>query len=362
MEFSQTFARRKEKRYTNAMNKQTLQPYFLPILLIGGLTLSFFIFRPFLTPLILAVILAVVFYPLHHRIERMMPKFPGFSAFLTLLVVVGFIVTPLAFLGVQIFGEVEQLYTSLVVDNGGGQGGLQTISRYLTQTLHQIAPISGNVTIDITQYLKGILGWLFQNLGAVFSNIASIGMSFFIMLIALYYLLKDGVRLKKMLIVLSPLSDSDDENIFRRLGLAINSVVKGNITVAILQGIVASIGFTIFGVPNPILWGTIASVFALVPPFGTSLILIPSVVFLYFGGHVIQSAGLLVWAVLAVGLIDNILGPTLVGKGIKLHPLLVLLSVLGGLAFFGPIGFLLGPLTLSFVITLFDTYAPSPTA
>lgn len=340
------------------MNKQTLQPYFLPLLLIGGLTLSFFIFKPFLTPLILAVVLSVVFAPIQRRIQHLMPKYPGLSAFVTLLIIVSFIVIPLSFLGIQIFKEVGQLYTALVVGDGNG-ANIHSISTDLTQTLHRLLPVSANVSIDITQYVRGALSWLIQNLGAVFSNLASIGVSFFILVITLYYLLRDGDRLKKILISLSPLADADDENIYRRLGLAINSVVKGNITVAVVQGVVASIGFAIFGLPNPVLWGTIASVFALVPPMGTSLVLIPAVVFLYLSGHTLPALGLLIWSMFAVGLIDNILGPRLVGRSIKLHPLLVLLSVLGGIIFFGPIGFLMGPLTLSFVITLFDTYAAS---
>lgn len=338
------------------MIKQTLGPYFLPLLLMGGLILSFFIFRPFITPLILALILAVIFYPICRRIQSFIPMFPGTSALLTLLIVISFILIPLIFLGTQVFKEVEQLYVSIVVDSG--RGTFHSISTDMTLTLHELIPASRNITLDISQYAEGALRWLFQNLGVIFSNLASLGVSLFIMLIALYYFLKDGIKLKKILIGLSPLSETEDENIFQKLGLAINSVVKGNITVSIIQGVVATIGFTIFGVPNPVLWGTIAAIFALIPPFGTSIVLIPSVVFLYLGGHTVASAGLLAWSVLAVGLIDNILGPYLVGKGIKLHPLLVMLSVLGGIIFFGPIGFLLGPLTLSFVIILFDTYSP----
>jgi len=109
-------------------------------------------------------------------------------------------------------------------------------------------------------------------------------------------------------------------------------------------------------VPSAILWGVIAAITALIPGFGTSLVIIPAILYLFLTGHIVQAVGLVIWGALAVGLIDNFLGPKLVGRGMHLHPLLVILSVLGGAALFGPIGFLLGPLCLGLFLTLFDIY------
>ncbi len=338
--------------------KTHLHSYFLPIVLAGGVVLSFFIFKPFLAPLVLAIILAVVFYPLQRGVLRAMPKLPGVASFLTLTIIVSFILTPLTFLGTQIFQEVQQLYLSLVV--AGEQGTtLEALSTDLTQNLHELVPASHSISIDLGHYLKAILSWLFENMGSIFSNVASAGVALFIFLIALYYLLRDGVHVRQLAIKIAPLTQADTEALFRRLETAINSIIRGSITVAIIQGVVATIGFIIFGVPNPVLWGTLAAIMALVPSVGTSLVLIPAVVFLYLSGHTLSALGLLGWAMFAVGLIDNVLGPILVGRGAQLHPLLVLLSVLGGISFFGPIGFLLGPLTISFVLALFGVYASS---
>lgn len=341
--------------------KTHFHSYFLPAVLAGGVILSFFIFKPFLAPLILAVILAVVFYPLQRVVLRAIPKLPGVSALLTLVIIVSFILTPLTFLGVQIFQEVQQLYFSLVV--AGEQGTtIEELSQGLTQSMHELVPASHSISIDLGQYLKTGLSWLFEHVGSIFSNVASAAVAFFILLIALYYLLRDGVHLRKLALNLTPLAQTDTEAVFAKLELAINSIIRGSITVAIIQGVVATVGFIIFGVPNPVLWGTLAAIMALVPSVGTSLVLIPAVIFLYLSGHPLSALGLLGWAMFAVGLIDNVLGPILVGRGARLHPLLVLLSVLGGLAFFGPIGFLLGPLTISFVLALFDVYASTKTA
>jgi len=181
-------------------------------------------------------------------------------------------------------------------------------------------------------------------------------MGAFIFLVALYYLLKDGQKLKVAIIALSPLSDTDDETISQKLRGAINAVMKGSLLIAFIQGVLTSAGFAIFGVPNAILWGSVAVIAALIPGIGTALVLIPAILFLFITGEMFSGVGLIVWGVVAVGLVDNFLGPKLVGHGMQLHPLIILLSVFGGIGFFGPIGFLLGPLAISLLFVLIDIY------
>ena len=322
-----------------------LQPrlYFLLTTLIGTFVLSFFIFRPFLYALVLAMVFAVVFQPIHQKITGFVRGRQGLAAFATILIVVVFIFTPLVFLGIQLFKEAEQLYFSLA--NGGGKNAILNILNNLR----------GDFNID--QYLKQGLDWLIQRLGSVFSGVAKIMASSFIFLIALYYLLKDGQSLKARIIALSPLSDIDDEAISKKLGMAINSVIRGSLLIALIQGAMTMVGFTIFGVPNAVLWGSVAAIAALIPGIGTALVLIPAIAFLFLQGETFYGIGLIVWGMGGVGLIDNFLGPKLVGHGIHLHPLIILLSVFGGLVFFGPIGFLLGPLTATLFFALLDIYS-----
>ena len=180
--------------------------------------------------------------------------------------------------------------------------------------------------------------------------------SVFVFLIALYCLFKDGDKLKENIISLSPLRDSHDETIFNKIIIAINSVIKGSLSVAIIQGILTSIGFAIFGVPNFILWGSIAAISALIPGIGTAMVILPAIFYLYFIGETFFAIGLLVWGIIAVGLVDNLLGPKLVGKGVKLHSFIILLSILGGIIFFGPLGFLLGPLVVTVLFVLSEVY------
>jgi len=126
--------------------------------------------------------------------------------------------------------------------------------------------------------------------------------------------------------------------------------------IAIIQGLLSGAGFFIFGVPNPALWGIIAAICALVPGFGTSLVLVPAIIYLFFAGTGAAAIGLALWGALLVGLVDNFLSPILMQRGINIHPLFILFSIIGGLAFFGPSGFIMGPLFLSLLFTLFDIY------
>ncbi len=336
------------------MNHKKSELYFLLLLLFGIFVLAFFIFQPFLYALILAIVFATVFRPVYKRAFIITRKRSALAALLTTMSVLIIIIAPLLLLGMQIFQEATQLYTSLV-----GNGNATDLSRSVNdviQNLLKLSPVPLEFSIDVSQYLKQGLSWLLQHIGPLFANVARVMMSIFIFLIALYYLFKDGDRLKKAIVAFSPLQDIHDETIFNKLALAINSVMRGSLTVALVQGVLTAIGFSIFGVPNAALWGSVAAIAALIPGVGTALVIFPATLFLFFSGDTFFAFGLLAWGVLAVGLVDNFLGPKLVEQGMKLHPFLILLSILGGVGFFGPIGFLLGPLVLSLLFTLLEIY------
>jgi predicted PurR-regulated permease PerM len=110
-------------------------------------------------------------------------------------------------------------------------------------------------------------------------------------------------------------------------------------------------------VPNPAFWGSVTVLAALIPTLGTTLVILPAAAYLYFASGLAPAAGLLIWGALAVGLIDNFLSPQLIRRGTRIHPFLVLLSVLGGISLAGPIGFLAGPLVLSILFALLDIYS-----
>ena len=340
------------------MQSQALRPYFLVLFLVGAFALTIAIFWPFLKPLALAAVFAVVLQGLYERVSRLLGGWSSTAALLTVIISVFFILLPLSLVGVLVGNEAHDLYISL--EAGNGQSTIAQMFLRVDETLGGVLPgigeFSRSASVDIDTYTKEALQWITSHAGEIFSSISRLLLAFFIFFIALYYLLRDGKRVRQILIELSPLSDREDARVFDRLELAVNSVIKGNLVIALVQGVLTTVGFTLFGVPNAILWGTVAAVAALIPGIGTGLVFIPAVAFLFFTEATVSALGLFVWGALGVGLIDNFLGPKLVGRGMKLHPLLVLLSVLGGLMYFGPSGIFLGPLSIAFLFALLSIY------
>lgn len=339
------------------MTHSHIQTYFFLIVLSAVLVLTFFIFLPYLNALIVAGVLAVIFRPLYRILKRKVSFSSGLASLVTILVVLIAIITPLVFLGTQIFHEARNVYFSIISD--GGSSFWSHIENLLSAIPGDDAwstNLIASFRADTQQYLGQLLSWMLGHFDTVFASVSRTIVSLFVGLIALFYFLKDGTALKQKMIDLSPLSTAYDRQIFNRLQTAVNSVIRGQLVIAVIQGILTGIGLSIFGVPNPALWGLLAMFAALIPGIGTSLVLIPSIIYLFATGTVGHGVGLLIWSVLAVGLIDNFLGPRLISKSIQVHSLLILLSILGGVGLFGPIGFFAGPLVVSLLFALLDIY------
>src|SRR3989344_2372909 len=338
------------------MQSERLRPYFLILFLLGALVLTGFIFAPFLNPLALAAVFAVVLQGLYKNVSKYF-RWPGVAASATILISTIVILIPLSLVSILIGQEARDLYLSL--EKLDGESAAARLFDRADGILNNLAPGLQDVSVDIDASAKTALNWIVGRAGSVFGSISSFLLSLFIFFVALYYLLREGPRVRGALIELSPLSDNEDEAIFDRLERAVNSVIKGNLMIALIQGALAMLGFTIFGVPHAILWGAVTAVAALIPGVGTALVFAPVIAFLFFTGDIFSAIALLIWGALAVGLIDNLLGPRLIGRGMQLHPLLVLLSVLGGLIFFGASGIFLGPLSLSLFFSLLSLYRQS---
>jgi predicted PurR-regulated permease PerM len=345
------------------MNHQTAHHFFMGLLL-AVLVLSILIFLPFLTPLVFAVSLAVIFSPVYRSILRtIFPKKDKSTtaAFITLVIVAVIVIIPAFFVFTKMYAEVQDMYYFLTEEGSRSTviTALNHLSSIASKAMFNVIPAVDFSSFNITDYMKQGLEWGFGHLDTIFDGAGRILVAIFITFFALFYFLRDGRDLKKQIILLSPLTDTDDEHILKKLEQAVYSIVAGSLVVSVLQGIMTGIGFAIFGIPEPAVWGSIAAIAALVPGGGTSLVLIPGILYLFFTGNTWNAAGLLVWGIVAVSFIDNFLGPIIVNRGIKIHPFLILLSVLGGIAFFGLSGFILGPLVLAFLFALLEIYKTS---
>ena len=230
------------------MNHQKLELYFLLIFIFTAFSLVFFIFKPFLYALILAIVFSVIFNPVYKKALIVTRGKNGLAALLSIISVLAVVILPVAFLSVQIFNEATWLF-SFIKQNENAINLPNTIKNYLQNTFGFSLPLLKDFSFDFNKYLGQGLSWLLQYLGFIFTNITKILISFFIFLIAIYYSFKDGQKLKKAVIDLIPLRNIYGEMILDKLSLAINSIIKGNLMIAIIQGVLTAIGFIIFGVP-----------------------------------------------------------------------------------------------------------------
>jgi predicted PurR-regulated permease PerM len=340
------------------MQNKTLPTYFLLLLLAGSAILAFYILKPFLGPLVLATIFAVVLQPVFHKLTAFFGNRPSLASLATIVLFAIVVLLPVSFIASRLFIEAQQVYAQL--STKGPQTAVSETFASLVEPLSASIPGAPErieqLRENFGQYARSALNWVVQHLGSAFSGLLALFLNTFIFFVALYYLLRDGRQITRQLVEYSPLSDRDDTEIVDRLGTAVNSVIRGQLAIALIQGTVAGIGFAIFGVPNAVLWGTVTAIAALIPSIGTALVLTPAVVYLALTGSLGGAVGLAVWGAAAVGLVDNLLGPRLIGAGLHLHPLLVILAVIGGVILFGPIGIFLGPLTMSLLFVLLSIH------
>lgn len=331
-------------------NKSQLIALIVLFAVFGVLTV--FVLLPYLSAIVVAAITAVVFYPLYERI-LLSVKHRGFSSLVAIMLLVAIFLLPLSFLAALAFGEAYGAYQSLRSD---GALEVDAIARLVQE---EIANIVG-VTVEpvaISQYAQAIVEWVVKNLGSVFSSIVSGVFTFALGAFILFYLFKDGKEVCRFVARHNPLGEVYTTRLMEHIQTAVISVVRGSFVVALLQGIISGIGFAIFGIPNPALWGGLTVIAALVPTIGTTLVMLPAVIYLFFSGNLAMASGLAIWGVLAVGLIDNFLGPKLMSRKTRLHPLVVFLGVLGGISVFGPIGFIVGPLIFALLFSVAELFS-----
>lgn len=323
--------------------------FFFSLLVLAGY-MVWLIMAPFLSALALAAIIVTICYPLFERILTKTPrKNRSIAAFLSTMVVLIAVIIPIALISSLVIREVVSFYQEL--DSGGlsFQSGIAS----LESAVQTYIP---GFQLDLSEQIKLSAEWFTGNLGAIFAGTVSTVFAFFIALIGSFYFFRDGKELLQVVIKASPLPDHEDEIILARLVRAIRAVATGTVLVALIQGSLVAIGFTFFGIERAILFGSVASVGALMPGIGTSIVTAPAIIYLFFTGEVVSGVGLLIWSILIVGLVDNLIGPYLMSRGNNMHPFIILIAVLGGLSLMGPIGFIIGPVVVTLFLVLLEIY------
>jgi predicted PurR-regulated permease PerM len=177
-----------------------------------------------------------------------------------------------------------------------------------------------------------------------------------IMLFVLFFLFRDQKQAKETLRQLLPLSASESDRMFRRVASTIMATVNGSIVVAIVQAVLAGLMYLMLGVPGSALWAALTFITALVPMFGTFIVWGPISAYLLLTGSMVKALILIGWGMVAIGTIDNLLYPYLVGDRLRLHTVPTFFAILGGITLFGFAGLILGPLALAITIALIDVW------
>src|SRR6185369_7788172 len=223
---------------------------------------------------------------------------------------------PVLLIGQQVFAELASLYRTLNLQNLGHPG--EIISR-LPEPLKQLA-ITFNA--DIHSWISQLTARAFNSLSGLLSSLGWFAGSLVVIAFSTFFLLRDGDKIKKLVEDLLPLSSKNEGILFDKINHAVSGVFKGQFLIALTQAFAS-----LFGVPKALLWGCMVFLAAFVPTFGTGLVLVPAVIYLYLTGHTGAAIGQAIWGAACVGLIDNVLSAKVVASRVRLHPLLTIFSI-----------------------------------
>lgn len=333
--------------------------YFFILLLVVMIILVFFIIKPFITAILTSGVIAYVFYPLYKFLHKRL-KNRHLAALLIVVLVILVITIPLYFTLNAVSKEARINYLLLKqkiisgnifgVDCDVSDIALCRVSNYIEDVLkdpHTRYYIETGAQ-RITEYIINSASHFLLSLPLTILN-------FFIMVVLIFYLLIDGELLLSKFMGLFPLRKKHQLKLFKKFKEAIGAVVYGYIVIAVIEGIIAAIGFYLAGISAPILWGVVIALLALIPFIGPAFIWIPAFFIKLFLGANLQAIIVFVIGIILV-FIDSLLKPKVIGDRARIHPVLILLGVVGGLMIFGFIGVVIGPVILTLLVTLLKIY------
>ena len=346
-----------------AINTKVRSKYFL-ILFLAVSYLAFLLIKPFVSSLLTGALIAYVFYPLYKKVEKKTEN-KNFSALLVSVILVVMIAVPLFFLINAISRETYIFYlqtkqkfaSNKIFDAECTEGKLCELTNVISELL-----TNPKVRFYFEDTLAKIAAFIAKQASSFLLSIPTILINFFVALFSIFYLFRDGEAFVNKLKTYLPMKKRYQEEIFKSFNETAKAVIYSQIVIALVQGSLGALGFFLFGISVPILWGVVMVFSAFIPVVGTALIWVPAALSLVlngiFGESVLiwKGVGLLLYGMLVISSVDNIIRPIAVGERSKLHPLLVLLGAIGGLKLFGFIGFIMGPLILALLVSFLRIY------
>ena len=302
--------------------------------------LALVIMWPFLTYIVLAGILTYTLFPVYLFFYRRVVARPGFASALSILVALLLMVIPAVYLISELAQQVSGAYTNFQMQN------IQRVADYLSGLTGNRIDFQEVLNSAIEAIRKSIVGLAPDILG----SIGELLLGLFIMFFVMFYGFREGETFLARIRQLMPLEPSLKESLFYEMRTITQAVLYGQVMTAIVQGTLGALALLIFGVSNWLFWGAIMIIMAFLPVLGTPVVWVPAAVGLILDGETARGIGLLIFGSTVVMNIDNFLRPRLMSGRTKVHPVLILIGVLGGLKIFGFVGMLVGPLILALLV------------
>jgi len=321
--------------------------------------LSYLIFEPFLTALAWAIVLVVVFYPVHEwlawRWGQTMAAIASTAA-VTLILIVPSLLVMGAFVkqGVSAVQEIQQGFS------GSHFQWVNSLWAQIQQRFPEASP--GDLATTLQRYAEQAAAYVATRLGAVLRHTAVFLFHLSVTMLAMFYLFRDGDSIVKRLRELLPFEDDHRARMINEARDLIFASVISTLVAAAVHAVIGGLAFALTGVPSPIFWGVMMGFFSLVPVVGSSLIWVPAAIGLIAGGHIARGILLILICGLLVALVDNVVRPWLISGRAEMGGLVVFISVLGGISVFGLLGVVLGPIVVATTASLLDLYMPSARA
>jgi predicted PurR-regulated permease PerM len=333
--------------------------FLIAMVIIVGIGM-YYIFEPFLISLFMAFILSQLFKSWYDKILFILKK-PALASFTTSLLIFLIIFAPLLLITKLAVSEIIDTYQ--LIDSGDLKNDTLALRDRTLSLANSYSLPSGVVNptelihkIDVNNLVKQISSLTTLVAKYIYQGMSQLLFTLFITFFCLYYFFKDNKKMVTKIFDLSPLKNSQEKKLLKNFVEISRATLKGSLVIAAVQGFLTTILFIFTGVSSAVLLGIVATLLALIPMIGTAIIWVPAGIIMLIMGNIWQGVTILLFGALVIGMIDNFLRPQLVGNSTSLHPLIIFLSTLGGISFFGLTGFLLGPVTAVLFLNLLAIY------
>jgi predicted PurR-regulated permease PerM len=331
-------------------------------LIVVSIALVLLVISPFFEAFFLAAVLAGAFHGMHTWLTRRMRGKGGLAAGLICLGFILALLLPIAGLTAFIVSQIIEgvNFISTLVQQRGLEGLLTYVPGPFQDSAARMLERFQSGSAGLWQTVQGQLAsrgaTAAQTVGGVVATTGSLVFQAVMMLIAFYFLLVEGRRLVGWLESVSPLKRGQTTELLSEFRRVTRSVLVSTIATAGVQAVAALVGYLITRVPVPVFFAAVTFFFALIPAIGAAAVCIVAALVLLATGHPVAAIVLAAWGILVVGLADNVIKPMLAKRGMQMHGVIVFFSLLGGLSIFGPIGLLLGPLSVAFFLAVLRIY------